>query len=145
MIMEEHRTVYLSKAVNAFTRTDLATILEQSRHDNAEADISGLLLYVRGSIIQVLEGEVQAVERLFQRIQTDKRHTDVTRVFDKLITERLFPDWTMGYETVTNRQMEGISAMLKLEQDHDATLTIKPNEHIVLRLLKTFYESNRHN
>lgn len=143
--MEEHRTVYLSKAAKAFTRTDFTTILAQSRHDNSEANISGLLLYVRGSIIEVLEGEVRAVERLFQRIQTDQRHTDVTRVCDKLITERVFPDWTMGYETATNRQMESLNVLLRLDNNHDATLTIKPNEHIILRLLKTFYQSNRYN
>lgn len=145
MIMEEHRLVYLSKAVHAFTKADFTAIFEQSTHDNAEADITGLLLYVRGSIIQVLEGETQAVAHLFGRIQSDRRHTDVTQVFDKLIAERLFPDWTMGYETVTNRQMEGINAMLTLDKDHDASLTIEPNEHIILRLLKTFYESNRYN
>jgi len=145
IIVEERRTVYFSKTITPFTQADLTTIFEQSKRRNAEANISGVLLYVRGSIIQVLEGETQAIEVLFNRIQIDQRHTEVTRVSDKVITKRLFPDWTMGYETITNRQMEGINAILEMDRDYDSAPTVIPGEHIILRLLRTFYQSNRYN
>lgn len=143
--MEEHCTIYFSQSTLLSNEKDLLTILRQSRRDNAKAGISGILLYVRGSIMQVLEGEVHMVETLFKRIQEDKRHTDVTRVMDKLITQRLFPNWSMGYETITHRQMEDIKAMIILDEHHNAMVTITPNEPIILRLIKVFYESNRYN
>ena len=143
--MDEHRTMYFSTSTLLSDERTLLTILQQSRHDNAAAGISGILLYVRGSIVQVLEGEAQAVEALFRRIEVDKRHTDVVRVLDQPITQRLFADWAMGYETVTHRQMETIRASVVLDQHHNAMITIEPNEHIILRLIKVFYETNRHN
>ena len=142
--MEERCTIYFSKSTKFFDENSLLTLLEQWRAYNTKANISGILLYVRGSIVQVLEGEAQAVETLFDRIQTDRRHTDVIRVMNRPIVQRLFPDWTMGYETVTSRQMEGIKEMVVLDEHRSATLTIKPDEPIILRLLKVFYDSNRH-
>ena len=143
--MDEHCTVYFSKSAWLFSETDLSTILQQSRHWNALKGISGILLYVRGGIIQVLEGEAEAVEILFNRIQLDPRHTDVMRVMNRPITQRLFPDWTMGYETLTNRQMEDIKATVVPGEAHNALVIIQPDEPLIQRLVKTFYESNRYN
>jgi hypothetical protein len=119
MHMEEHCTVYFSKSTRLSNETDFTTILQQSRRDNAIADISGILLYVRGSIVQVLEGQTEAVETLFKRIQIDSRHTDVERVMNRPINQRLFADWTMGYETVTSRQMEDIKGSKILDEHRD--------------------------
>ena len=143
--MEERCTIYFSKSTEFFNESSLPILLEQWRDYNTKANITGILLYVRGSFIQVLEGEAQAVETLFNHIQTDPRHTDVIRVMNRPIVQRLFPDWTMGYEIVTSRQMEGIKKMVTLNEHHSATVTIKPDEPIILRLLKVFYDSNRHN
>ncbi|QHV97772.1 BLUF domain-containing protein [Spirosoma endbachense] len=37
-------------------------LLQQSRHANVRTGVAGVLLYVRGSIVQVLEGEKVAVD-----------------------------------------------------------------------------------
>lgn len=95
--------------------------------------------------MQVLEGEAQAIETLFDRIQTDRRHTDVTRVMNRPIAQRLFPNWTMGYETITRWQMEDIKATVVLDEHRSAAVTIQPDEPLILRLLKVFYDSNRNN
>ncbi len=142
--MEERCTIYFSKSTKFFHESRLPALLEQWRDDNAKANISGILLYVRGSIIQVLEGEAQAVETLFDRIQTDRRHTDVTRVMNRPIAQRLFPDWTMGYETLTRWQMEGIKGTVVLDEHRNAAVRITPDEPLILRLIKVFYDSNRH-
>ena len=53
----EHCIVYFSSSVSQFQEEDLTTILQQSRQNNSESGVTGVMLYVRGSIIQVLEGE----------------------------------------------------------------------------------------
>ncbi|RYC66615.1 BLUF domain-containing protein [Spirosoma sordidisoli] len=142
--MEERCTIYFSRSTESFNESSLPILLEKWRYSNANAGISGILLYVRGSIIQVLEGEAQAVETLFERIQADRRHTDITRVMNRPIDQRFFPDWAMGYETITSRQMEDIKGMVVLDEHHNASVRIKPDEPLILRLIKVFYDSHRY-
>ena len=108
----EHCIVYLSSSVGLLQEDDLLAILRQSRHYNSQHSITGVLLYINGSIIQVLEGEREAVESLYQRIMQDKRHSGVTRIINRAITKRLFTNWTMGYQTITARQLDTIETVL---------------------------------
>ena len=140
--MEERCIIYFSKSTRLSNEVDLLTLLQQSRHNNAKENISGVLLYVRGSIVQVLEGETLAVETLFGRIEQDKRHTNVTRVLNRLITERLFSDWTMGYETVTSHQMADIKRMIAPNKNQEIT---SAKQEAILRMLRAFYEGNHYN
>ena len=61
------------------------------------------------------------------------------------INQRIFPAWMMGYETVTSRQMEDVKEPLILGVHLNASVRIKPDEPIVLRLIKVFYDSNHYN
>ena len=139
----EHCIVYFSSSVRQFEEEDLLTILEQSRHNNSRTGITGVMLYVRGSIIQVLEGEKEAVETLYKRIEQDQRHTDVVRVLSRNISQRLFADWLMGYETINTRQLEDIRAVVNLDNNEEPA--VEANNHSILKTIKVFYESNRYN
>lgn len=121
----------------------IKTIIEQSRRNNARLGVTGVMLYVRGSIIQVLEGEKQQVESLYERIQSDRRHNQVTKVFSKPINKRLFSAWWMGFETLTDRQLDEITTLVDL--NGKPTEVNSSSDHILLRTLKVFYESNRYN
>ncbi len=138
-----HCIVYFSSSVGPLQEIDLLNILQQSRHNNSKNGITGVILYVRGSIIQVLEGEKEAVETLYKRIEQDQRHTDVVRVFSRNITQRLFTDWTMGYETITARQFENIKSILN--PDDNDEFAVEPVNNIILKTIKVFYESNKYN
>ncbi len=138
-----HCIVYFSSSVGPLQEIDLLNILQQSRHNNSKNGITGVILYVRGSIIQVLEGEKEAVETLYKRIEQDQRHTDVVRVFSRNITQRLFTDWTMGYETITARQLENIKSILN--PDDNDEFAVEPVNNIILKTIKVFYESNKYN
>ena len=139
----EHCIVYFSSSVGQLQEEDLLTILEQSRHNNSRTGITGVMLYVRGSIIQVLEGEKEAVEALYERIEQDQRHTDVIRVLSRNISQRLFANWTMGYETITARQLEDIKAIVNLDDNQESA--VEASNHSILKTIKVFYESNRYN
>lgn len=139
----EHCIVYFSSAVEPFDENLLLTILQQSRHNNVQLGITGVILYVRGNIIQILEGKKEAVEALYQRIKQDHRHTNVSQVLNRPIHTRLFKEWSMGYETITTRQLAEIEAIVALNQsDEQAT---QASQHIILKTLKVFYNSNRYN
>lgn len=138
-----HCIVYFSKAEGLLEQGDLSTILQQSRRNNARTGVTGVLLYVRGSIIQVLEGEKEAVEALYRRIEQDPRHTQVSRALNRPIQERLFPNWSMGYETLTDQQLEDLKTTLGLEKPDEQASEVP--DHIILKTLRVFYDSNKYN
>jgi hypothetical protein len=89
--------VYTSSAVTPFTRSELTDLLEKSRVNNAALDISGMLLYKDGNFMQVLEGDEVAVRTLYDKVARDPRHRGLLVLLQGTLTERQFPDWSMGF------------------------------------------------
>lgn len=108
-----HQLVYVSFAKDtANIQTELESILAVSRRNNPAREITGLLLYRSGVFIQTL-------------VERD-------------IEERMFPDWSMGYEDVDENSFEAINTLLLW------TKKIKSSEGagrvVVTRFLKSFLE-----
>lgn len=135
--------VYFSTSVEPLDEKILSDILRQSHRNNTRLGVTGVILYVRGSILQVLEGPQNVIEALYERIKTDPRHTNVVRVLNRPIPQRLFGNWTMGYETISARQLEEIKAIVNLDGNGQTAPT--PDDHIILKTIKVFYDSNRYN
>lgn len=76
---------------------EIHQILSSARANNAKAGVTGALLFNAGVFAQVLEGPLAAVERIFERIQQDPRHSDVTVLQSGETATRDFPDWSMAY------------------------------------------------
>ena len=77
--------------------TDFTDILEVSRKNNARDGITGALLFSNNNIIQCLEGGREAVNKTFTRIVKDKRHENPLLVDYRMVSMRLFSNWSMGY------------------------------------------------
>ncbi len=87
----------ISGAMSGAVAADIRGILAASRRNNARDGITGGLLFSQGCFAQVLEGPLDALERTFERIQCDERHSDVTVLQSGPITARDFPDWSMAF------------------------------------------------
>jgi hypothetical protein len=80
-----------------------------SARRNAAVSLTGTLLYVDDTFVQVLEGPGKAVERTFEAICCDFRHEDIKLIDLVPIKQRLFSDWNMavlgvdGETTLTTR------------------------------------------
>jgi hypothetical protein len=94
--------LYTSIATRPMSEQDLIDILEVSRRNNVADEITGLLLYLNGSFMQVLEGPRVNVEHTYQRIARDKRHHYVVTVLKQPITERAFGAWRMSFVNLNN-------------------------------------------
>ncbi len=88
--------IYVSSATGRLDEAALAEILDVSRRKNAEAGITGLLMYSGGNIPQAIEGEEAAVGALFDRIKTDPRHRGIQKMMAFPIEKRQFPNWAMA-------------------------------------------------
>lgn len=77
--------------------SEIAAILSSSVRHNRENGITGMLLYNRGSFLQVLEGEKAAVEETYARIVRDARHHALFLIDRSPVACRDFADWSMGF------------------------------------------------
>lgn len=72
-------------------------IVKTAAARNGSLQITGALIYTELHFAQVLEGPIQAVEKVMSSIRRDERHQDVTIVLNHRISARRFPDWEMAY------------------------------------------------
>lgn len=89
--------LYVSSATAPFSHPELEDLLRVSRANNARAGVTGMLLYRGGNFMQVIEGERDAVEELYRRIEADPRHHTTTVLLRETIPERRFSGWSMGF------------------------------------------------
>ena len=94
-----HRLIYVSRstapdAKETARRVD--GILAVARRHNAEAGLTGALVHSRRWFAQVLEGEREDVDRLFERIRNDPRHRNVQLLSMQPIRHRSFRSWSMA-------------------------------------------------
>ena len=89
--------VYISRAVHPLSDQDLTHLLTQSRRDNEQHGITGILFYSHGNIAQLFEGEPGIADSLFERIARDGRHSHVQKLIDRPIASRSFSEWSMAF------------------------------------------------
>lgn len=94
---------YVSSTTRLLSVQQLVELIEQIRPKNERLGVTGLLLYSGGNVIQTLEGDPRVVGELFDDIVDDPRHTDVRVVDRRLVHERAFSTWSMGFRNVGGR------------------------------------------
>jgi hypothetical protein len=90
------RLMYASRAVPAVDQEELLAILKKSKANNPKAGVTGVLCFSEGVFMQVLEGGRGAVNKLYNRIAADARHSEVVLLSYEEISERRFAGWSMG-------------------------------------------------
>ena len=112
------QSVYTSAAIQPMPKSKLYKILWDSRVRNKLADVTGLLVYVDGKFLQVLEGEDAVVSTLLEKISKDLRHNDVKVVYKAVIEKRTFNAWQMAYVSPSPKELAtwaGLSNTTTLE------------------------------
>ena len=92
------RIIYVSRASSPFP-LELKDILASSRKNNRVLGVTGALGFIDGVYLQCLEGEASVVNSLYKRLQEDPRHMELKMLENKLVSERAFPNWSMGLLT----------------------------------------------
>ena len=78
-----------------FDASLLSNILLDARRLNQRDDITGALIARQDLFLQLLEGPTAQVSACYQRIRRDDRHVDVTKLLQRDVKTRLFPEWAM--------------------------------------------------
>jgi hypothetical protein len=100
--MSLFQIAFVSVSVGLFSMADIEDILTTSRRNNCALEITSALLYKKGEILQILEGERETVLERFRVIEKDPRHRGVIQVYEREIAERDFPGLSMGFDDLTS-------------------------------------------
>ncbi len=98
---------------------EISQILATARVNNSRHNVTGALLFNSGCFAQVLEGPRPAIEKIFERIQQDPRHGDVTVLECGDAETRDFPEWSMAHvQPPSEAQATGVAATLGQALSH---------------------------
>ncbi|HKL08468.1 MAG TPA: BLUF domain-containing protein [Bacteroidales bacterium] len=130
--------VYVSFSVNDLTEKNLEDLLVDIRKRNKLQKVTGLLLYNDGTFIQLIEGKTGIIQNLFEKIQNDRRHSNVVLLLEESIKKRAFPDWTMGYYKLNREQSGKIPGYSDFMLSKDSRKLIESTSYEAMKLLNSF-------
>ncbi len=131
--------IYTSIAKGFPGEKDFRHLLNQCHKNNLEKGISGLLLYYNGQYLQLIEGEKDKIQTLYQVIRKDPRHENVVVLEEGEQAGKNFPDWAMGFKAVAGETFLAQSAFINLNENELFFNADSPNNHPALPHLKKFY------
>ena len=110
------RIHYISSFVKDLSVDEIKDLSSQAAKNNAEKDITGVLMAKGGVFFQIIEGPEENIDKLFTNILKDIRH-------EKIITlgiqigdlKRLFPNWHMkeiNLDTTTSERLQPVKAII---------------------------------
>ncbi len=111
------RISYISRFSRPFSREEVAQLAADAAERNRRLGVTGMLMSSGGIFYQVLEGPVDEVDRLFQKISADPRHQDVLILNTQdEVEDRQFPMWAMkkvNLDEATVGRLEPVKALLE--------------------------------
>jgi Sensors of blue-light using FAD len=136
-----YHLVYTSHATQPLDEKALISLLKKSRASNAKKNITGMLLFVNGKFMQVLEGDKKSVTSIYQIIQNDPRHSRVTLLIEGESEKRIFTNWSMGFKNLSEEEFVTLSGF---QDPHNFFMNQNLTEEssLVLVFLRLFYKKN---
>lgn len=133
-----YQIVYVSSVCAELSEDDLKDVLCHAGEANRALGITGVLVYLDGCVLQVLEGERECVLDLYAKIETDPRHSGARVLIESDVAERAFPEWSMGFRKASRSDiyMAGFFALTQraLEGGMD-----QADAKTLRTIVKTFY------
>jgi len=133
-----HYLMYVSYAVAPLADNELEDLLATCRENNEKLNVTGMLMYIDGKFIQVLEGDKEEINNLFGTIVTDPRHKKISKIIEGRTFERNFPEWNMGFKSLSGKDFESLSGFNNIE-DYFKAHEVDENSHVTLIFLRLFY------
>jgi len=93
-------------------KEQIRDILAAAHRNNPAKGVTGALLYSGGYFCQVIEGPEDVLEELFESIQMDGRHGDVTVLHFEPIESRGFSEWAMALAGIEDNMRFDIDGVL---------------------------------
>lgn len=116
---------YRSVANSCSSKKDILEILNSAKEFNSQNKITGCLVFYEDHFIQILEGEKNIVKKIFKKIASDLRHTEVQVLSEGSKDTRFFPDWNQDIPENVDIKMFANNLLLLSEFIDKPTTTLK--------------------
>ncbi len=122
-----HLIAYTSEASvpNDKVGSLMADIVFVAKRENPRHGITGVLFYVQGKFLQVIEGEEGQLRSLMKNIEADARHGNVEYLIDCKTEGRGFSDWNMDSFHLDASQQFDVEILRKLTRAFETSLLPK--------------------
>lgn len=136
--MRPYFLIYASHATRDWTEQELFDLLRTSRLRNSRLGITGLLVYAQRRFLQILEGDQSQVLSLYDTIKNHPGHKDAQLLLDDELDDRLFPEWSMGFERLDDDKLSSMTGYTDIDQFISSLKT----PHPVFSFVKLFHKKN---
>lgn len=133
-----YHIAYISFSHKLLSERELEELLVKIRALNKKQGITGMLLYNNLSFIQVIEGEKEKLIMLYEKICKDPRHENIVKLVEEPINKRAFPDWSMGFEIIDNKQTAKIPGYNNFMTSENPNDLVKESTNEIINLLNSF-------
>lgn len=116
---------------------NVARILAKSRVNNRKNGLVGVLYFGDGCFFQCLEGEESAVDKLYQTLLQDDRHTDIKLLSKKSVEELSFSEWSMKYVPLEDQMNR-----LLVSNGYKSFNPYQFSTHMIEKILELLFASN---
>ena len=130
--------VYVSLSSKDLSEQSLTDLLVEIREKNKRQDVTGMLLYHNSSFIQVIEGEQDTIDQLFDKLKKDQRHKNILVLLEHKIDQRSFPNWSMGFQEVDDEDAKGLEGFTKFMEAVDKEKYLANCTKEVMHMLNNF-------
>jgi Cu/Ag efflux protein CusF len=137
--MSLHRIIYLSRATDNLSIDDVKQLWTKAKSNNKKINVTGILLYVDGDFLQILEGEKETVLNLFELIKIDQRHKSIIIVYNNAIDKLEFPNWSMAFSSTDYKEIQKLQGFENVTRKNMS----KIDDKTAIIFINTFVESHR--
>ena len=107
--------IYHSVTNNTCSAEELSLFLTSIRNKNIRLNVTGVLFYHQGNVMQIIEGEYDTIIELFERIKLDEMHTNIVKLIDFPISKRSYSDWSMAFQQLSDNDWVKVTGYLNIE------------------------------
>ena len=87
---------YISNFSQDLSKHDIDKLIHTVNKKNKLLDVTGLLIIKNKHFFQILEGEDEKINPLYEKIKIDSRHTGVIRLLNTKIEGKILKDYNSG-------------------------------------------------
>jgi len=136
-----YHIIYASSATERLSQSELLELLKVSRRKNEARGLTGMLLYRDGTYMQFLEGQRKDIDLLLARLRNDPRHEGIHVLREGMLSERLFPDWSMAYKSLGGLRTSSVQGYSeRLQAQHLGEPDKPPSEPDAIDLLTGMFQ-----
>jgi len=129
---------YISSQSRTMSKKSVEDFLFQVREKNKHLAITGILLLIQGKFVQYIEGPAEEIDKVYDSISKDKRHTEMILLDSGPLEKRQFTDWSMAYKEVSDKQIKEIVGQDNLNLEEVFLKNKDVSNHPVLAVLYDF-------